>query len=126
MKPFSLEEFKAGKLAVDNDGDTYRFIAHVTDACPTSQLVVLHTGSGHALTRTVSGAIFSHGASSGDLVGVVPEKVKSIGYRRYTYRASSGKLRTGILEEDQDYSPQLKDNFVDWIDYKWQYWEVEL
>ena len=41
MKPFNLEEAKAGNPLITRDGDSVTFIAHVPDAMEWSQLLVL-------------------------------------------------------------------------------------
>ena len=41
MKPFNLEEFKAGKPAVNRAGDICKFVAFVPEAAENQQLIAL-------------------------------------------------------------------------------------
>ncbi len=75
MKPFNLDEFKAGKPAIRRDGKIARFEAFVPDAYESVRLVYSYeTELGHRVICLVqdSGiAVQDHGYNS-DLVGMAP------------------------------------------------------
>lgn len=86
MKPFNLEQFKAGKIALTRDGQEAKFVAYVPEAEDTHQLVVLNGGviyglyaNGRALDRTTS---------SYDLTHMKPEK-KTVWVNLYEHGCST-------------------------------------
>ncbi len=67
MKPFNLEEAKAGKPLVTRDGRKARFIAHVPE-CTASWRVVAHIfGSGTTNSFSEDGKLLSPSENSLDL-----------------------------------------------------------
>lgn len=58
MKPFNLEEAKAGKPLITRDGRDAKFIAHVPECAPSFRLICLIDGCGHVTDYCENGSKF--------------------------------------------------------------------
>jgi tellurite resistance-related uncharacterized protein len=67
MKPFNLEEAKAGKPLVTRDGRKARFIAHVPECKPDWRVLACIDGEETATAYTETGLLFENSENSCDL-----------------------------------------------------------
>lgn len=72
--PFDLEKCKAGYVAVDRNGDKYRFIAVCLDADKNHQLISLNISTYQITTRTLDGRFMDGQTSNIDFIGLLPQK----------------------------------------------------
>lgn len=93
MKPFNLEEAKAGKAVVTRDGREVRFIAHVPEANESQQVIVLVANSSNIAMSHEDGRIWGSFESELDLF-MAPEKVS--GWMNL-YRDNMGGITGGAI-----------------------------
>lgn len=105
MKPFDLEEFKAGRLAITRSGRTAKFIAHVPDCYEYCRLVVLIEGSDECTSFGEAGNYYAPPSKSPcDLVGMAP--IRKVGYMTlFDDKAKGGK----IIKECSNIYPTMED-----------------
>lgn len=70
MKPFDIEEFKAGAIGITRDGSYVKFVVHVPEAHKHHQVVVLNDG-GSVYSVSVNGYLLSGDEEdSFDIIGL--------------------------------------------------------
>lgn len=74
--PFDLEKYKAGAIAVDRNGDKYRFIAVCLDAEKNHQLISLNKDM-IPFTHSLDDNFYDTSSSCYDLIGLLPQKKTS-------------------------------------------------
>jgi len=96
MKPFNLEEAKAGKPIVTRDGRKAKFIAHVPEAAEHSRVLFLQNG--HIYARAETGGYDGVSKTDKDLFMAEPPKVKREGWVN-VYKTTGRLPRTGLIYE---------------------------
>lgn len=105
MKPFNLEQAKAGRPLVTRDGRSARFIAHVPEAAPLYRVLCLVAKEASVFTFTETGKAFPDTDTSHDLfmvsskrtwwIAVWPQGVGSFRLASYFYE-SEEMARTSL------------------------------
>lgn len=74
MKPFDIEEFKAGAIGITRNGHEVRFVVYVPDAAESHQLVVL-TDEGYIERYRNDGGWMNDSTKKcdDDIIGLKPE-----------------------------------------------------
>lgn len=71
LKPFDLEKYKAGAIAVDRNGNKYRFVAVCLDARKNYQLISLDENM-IPITNSLDGKYSD--IPGFDIIGLLPQK----------------------------------------------------
>ncbi|WP_118181287.1 hypothetical protein [Paraburkholderia phosphatilytica] len=74
MKPFNLEEAKAGKPIITRDGRTARFLAHIPEASEALQVFAIVDGEKAATPLYTSGLFYETGGDHDHDLFMAPEK----------------------------------------------------
>lgn len=125
MKPFNLEEAKAGKPVCTLDGKDVRIICF--DAAGDFPIVGLVTVDNDpniesAAHFCINGKYFSDGREYASNLFMKSEIKKSVGYRRYLFLDCRDVPVVSMITESFDPRPvSNKPSFHHWIDTEWQY-----
>lgn len=131
MKPFNLEEAKAGKPVCTRDGRDARVVCFdAKGEFPIVGLVTVEKDPDieSAAHFCINGDYFSDGHECVSDLFMKSEIKKSVGYRRYLWKTPLGLAVVCSHYEDSELSCSFcegSEGFVRWIDAEYQYEEYE-